>query len=265
MNWANFAAWIRTAPARVLTYLAVIISATSAQASPWGQAQGDIFVVSRIDYFLAKDDLVRFERMDSNTYVEIGLPYDFTVGGKVLYGRSWFNEEFGRSSASGISELEGFVQKTVYEGDWDVFSLRLAGAKPAELDTGVRPEFAGIGPDVEARALYGKTFRDHPLKVFAGGEVAYRKRFSEGADQARADFTLGVEPTQKFLFLLDVYTIFSLRNEDPGGGDFDVVKIQPSAVYRVGRWGIQAGVNHETAGRNILEGTTYFLGLRARF
>lgn len=234
-------------------------------ASPWGQEPGGIFAVTRFDYFVANSDDQRFQRLETNSFAEIGLPGNFTVGGKVLYGTSIFDDASTRVSDTGFSEIEGFVQKRIAGGEINVLSVRLSGARPAQFDSGARLGLVNDGAETELRLLGGRTLAFVDYKVFATAEIAYRKRFGNGADQVRVDATLGYEPTPNWLLLADVFSITSVRNETLGGSDFDVIKLQPSVVRRFGRWGLQVGLTHELAERNLLAGTTYFIGLRSQF
>lgn len=251
--------------AAALTLLTVFFGQSAAIASPWGQEPGDIFSVSRFDYFTAQSEDQRFQRLEVNSFAEIGLPGNFTVGGKILYGTSIFGDTSTRGADTGISEIEGFVQKRIAGGELNVLALRLSGARPAQFDSGARLGLVNDGIETELRLLGGRTLAFVDQKLFATAEIAYRKRFGNGADQIRVDATIGYEPTPRWLLLADIFSITSARNEDFGGSDFDVIKLQPSVVRRFGRWGVQVGLTHEIAERNLLAGTTYFVGLRSQF
>src|SRR5690606_4149672 len=104
------------------------------------------------------------------------------------------------------------------------------------------------GADVELAGLYGRNVIFEPVKVFAAAEVGYRKRFGDSADVLRSHTTVGVEPGRHWVFLVESFSTLSLRNEDFGGADYDIVKIQPSLIYRFNRrWAVQAGMNEEVA------------------
>lgn len=254
--------------------LAAAASFSPAAASPWARQSGDLFVSSRADYFLARAskpaapslEAARFERFETNTYAELGLARTITIGGKVVYGTSNFFDGTTLSSASGFSEIEGFVQFEALRGRLGALSVKLAGAAPSRFEAGARPQLTNDGVDAEARILHGRTLALSPFKVFAAAEAGYRKRFGDAADQIRADLLIGMEPTRRLTVLVEVLSSTSLRNETAGGGDYDVVKIQPSAVWRASRrYWLQAGMTHEAAGRNLLLGDTYFIGLWSVF
>ncbi|MEO0398630.1 MAG: hypothetical protein AAF224_04310 [Pseudomonadota bacterium] len=257
-----------TASAVLFGAIAVFISfwGRYAEAAPWPQAPGDGFVETRSDYFTSTDAFGRFERFDGAIYGEYGLFPSLMVGGKAIYGTSRQISQTSQRSASGVSEIEGFVQYTVHWGDWDVVSVRAAGIRPASLSAGVRPEIAADGVDVDVRALYGRTLRDFPHKIFITAETALRKRLGDAADEVRLDAGLGYEPANNWLFLLETQSTLSLRNNQPGAADFDVLKVQPSIVWAFSDCcSLRVGGVIEATARNLTPGAGGFLALWSFF
>ncbi len=208
----------------------------------------------------------RFDRFESNTYFEYGLTDKITVGGKALYGTTWFRRDAEVDTANGFSEIEGFAQYQFRRDSRHAASVRVAISKPAHFRSGARTILQGDGVDAEVAALYGRNIVFEPIKIFTAIEIGYRKRFGDSADQIKSQATIGVEPSKRLLFLLEGFSTVSLRNEINAGVDYDVLKVQPSLVYRVGRqWRIQAGVTEEIHGRNLELGRTYFIGLWSEF
>lgn len=254
--------------------LAAATAAIPADASPWGREPGRLFLSTRADYFLARADAgdplalgqQRFERIESNAYAEFGVARRATIGLKVVYGTSSYFDGFETISASGFSEIEGFVQRELARDDAQVLAVRVAGGAPSRFASGVRPGLANDGADVEARLVYGRTMLLRPVKIFAAAETGYRRRFGDGANQFRGDLTVGVEPSRRLLAMVEMFSTASLGDAAPGGADYDVVKIQPSLAWRATRrWSLHAGVTLEAWGRNLLLGDTWFLGLWAEF
>jgi len=250
------------------------MATTFASASPWGRDPGSFFLSTRGDYFTARADAddpmatgqIRFERYQTDNYAELGVGWKTTLGAKAVYGTSTFFDGFSAFSASGFSEIEAFAQREILRSDNHVLALRLAGAAPVRFATGARPGFASDGADIDARVLYGRNLMARPIKIFATGEAGYRRRFGSGADQIRVDFLVGVEPSRRILALVDLFSTVSLGAAAPGGADYDIVKVQPSLVWRATkRWSLQAGVTHEAWGGNLLLGDTYFLSLWTQF
>lgn len=246
-----------------------------ASASPWLRSGNEILLITRADYFTADLGEVsvnaepveaRFQRIESNSYVEFGLTDKITLGGKVFYGTSWLARGAEIETASGFTELEAFAQYQVFRTGWRAGAVKVAGGVPTNFDSGVRPDLQNDGADVEISALYGQGIVFEPVKVFATAEVGYRRRFGDAADQTRLLTTVGVEPDERWTFLLDTFSVKSLENEAGDGADYDIVKIRPSVIWRATqRLAVQAGMSEEIAGRNVALGRTYFLGFWTRF
>lgn len=247
----------------------------AAGASPWTRADNELLIISRTDYFKADlqpvntpDGFVnsQFQRIESNTYAEFGLTNDVMVGAKAVYGATWLTRGADTETATGFSEVEGFGQYQFLRSGRDAGSVRIAAALPSNFSSGVRPALQADGVDIDISALYGRNLYNSDFKVFSSIEGGFRKRTGEAADHIRLQSTLGIEPGAQWLFLLETFATVSLRNEDLGGADFDVVRIQPSILWRFSnRWGLQAGAAEEIAGRNIALGRTFFIGLWSRF
>lgn len=246
-----------------------------AYASAWSRDAGELMIISRADYFTSDIGEISvggadvggsFERIESNTYVEYGVTKGLTLGGKVFYGTSWLTRGTEVESASGFTEFEGFAQQQVFRNDRHAGAVKIAAGVPSGFEAGARTALQSEGVDLEFSLLYGRSVTFRPIKTFAAAEVGVRKRFSDSADQIRFLTTVGVEPSERWTFLFDTYSVKSLRNDATDGADFDVVKIQPSLVWRATRrFSFQAGVSEEITGRNLDLGTTYFLGLRTQF
>jgi len=246
-----------------------------ASAAPWTRDKGELLVISRADYFKAYLPPVdtgngfvesQFQRLESNTYAEFGLTSDVMIGGKLVYGTTWLTRGAETETATGFSEIEAFGQYQLFRGGEDAGAIRIAAAIPSRFTSGVRDSLQTDGVDIDGSLLYGRNLFSSDVKVFSTVEAGYRKRTGDAADQIRLQSTIGIEPSDAWLILLDAFATLSLRNEAPGGADFDVVRIQPSVLWRFSRrWGVQAGAAEEISGRNLALGRTFFVGVWARF
>lgn len=251
------------------------LAITAAQSSPWAREKGEIFLSTRATHFIAQADEPfdpaalapsRFERLSSEAYAEFGLTRTLSIGGKLVYGASTFFDGEVAATASGLSEIEGFLQYEAIRNARGALSVKLSGAAPTRFRTGARPALVSDNADAEIRVLYGRNLIIRPFKVFAAVEAGYRRRFGAAADQMRADALIGIQPFRRVLILVEAFSTTSLRNEAAGGADYDVVKIQPSAVWRISkRISLQAGMRHEIAGRNLMLGQSYFFGFWSVF
>jgi hypothetical protein len=251
----------------------MLISA-SALASPWPRGKGRLFLSTKANYFTTTGDAPapgaieppRFERIDSDVYGEFGLARNLTVAAKVVYGDAAFFDGFKTDRVNGFAEIEAGAQYTLFRSSADALSIKLTGGSPTRFEEGGRPGVFSDGVDLELRVLYGRDLAVQPFKIYATAEAGYRRRFGDGADQLRADVLIGVEPLKRLLVLVESQSRLSLRNEAPGGADYDVLIAQPSAVWRFSkRWALQTGLTREIAGRNLLRGDGYFLALWTEF
>ena len=246
-----------------------------AAASPWVQAEKTLLLISRTDHFNA--DLGQFEnngasiesnyeRIDAQTYVEYGLTQNIMVGGKAIYGTSWLRRGNDVQTAAGFSEIEAFGQLQVFRKGKSAGSARIGLSRPSNFSSGARPALQSDGIDIDAAFLYGRNLTSGNIKLFSTLEAGFRKRTGSAADQISLHSTLGMEPGKRWLVLVESFSITSLGNNESGGADFDIVKIQPSILWRLSpRLGLQLGATQEVTGRNIDLGRSFFFGIWARF
>lgn len=256
-------------------FFTAFLLAPAAHASPWARDAGGFLMISGANYFSADLEpemtsagLVknRFERTESNTYFEFGLTPKITLGGKVIYGASWLTRNNRVETATGFSEIEIFGQHQIFRTNGHTGSIKFSASIPANFKSGVRAELESDGVDLDIAALYGRNLKQGPVKIFATSEFGLKKRISDSADQFHTEVIIGIEPNSKWLLLAETFAIVSLQNERNFGADYDIIKIQPSAVWRGGRhWALQAGVSEEVAGRNIALGRTIFISLWSSF
>lgn len=246
-----------------------------AAASPWVQAEKRLLLISRTDHFKADLGQVEidgvwlesnFERIDAQTYIEYGLTQNIMVGGKAIYGTSWLRRGHDIETANGFSELEAFGQLQIFRGIKSVGSARIGLSRPSNFSSGARPALQSDGIDIDASFLYGRNLTSGKFKLFSTLEAGFRKRTGDAADQIRLHSTLGLEPGDRWLVLVESFSTTSLGNNENGGADFDIVKIQPSILWRLSpRFGFQLGATQEVTGRNIALGRSFFFGIWSRF
>jgi hypothetical protein len=242
------------------------LSAPPAAASPWNRGDGDIFLANRLDYFRSSTDVSTFARLDSDSYVEWGVTDRWMAGGKAVFGTAFIEDATGARTVSGFGESDIFLQHQIQRGEHSATALRLAGVWSGDVTDGARPGEQAGGFDIDLRALHGRDVILNPFKIFVAAEAGYRHRLSGASDQARAEFLIGIEPSRRFLILLEAQSIISLRNNAPGFDDFDLFKAQGSLVWRAtGRWSLVAGARTEFGARNIIPGDAFLLGFWTEF
>ncbi|WP_375202228.1 hypothetical protein [Hyphococcus sp.] len=258
-------------PGGAIALLLTAMAGANAHASPWARLDGEILVISGVNYF--RSDLSSqdpngglFESIESDTYFEFGLTDDITIGGKAIYANSSLTNSAGNFNDSGFSEIEAYGQYQFLRTMTHAASVKLSAGKPAAFQSGARNNSGGSGADVELAALYGRNVMYEPVKIFVAAEAGFRKRLGDNADIVRTQGTIGIEPSKHWVLLLETFAAVSMRNEDAAGADYDIVKIKPSVIYRFNRrWAIQAGVTEEVADRNLARGRTYFFSLWSAF
>lgn len=245
---------------------ALFCAASPAAASPWNRADGAVFVANRTDYFRSSTPVSAYSRIDSDNYVEWGVTGRWMAGGKAVFGTAFVTDTAGSRTVSGFGESDVFLQRQVQRGEHSATALRLAGVWSGDVTDGARPGEQAGGFDIDLRALHGRDILLKPFKIFIAAEAGYRRRLSGAADQARVEFLAGLEPSRRLLVLLEAQSILSIRNNDPGFDDFDLLKAQGSLIWRATkRWSVVAGYRAEFAARSIEPGAAYSLGFWTEF
>jgi len=250
----------------------------TAHASPWPRQPKSLFIATGTEFFKSRGDFLfeppplinqdndLFTRIQSTNYLEFGLNDKWLTSFKINYAISTIRAQGIGVRNSGITEIEGRLQRLILKGKRHVTSLSLGISQNDSAGGGARPQLQSEGIDSEIRLLYGRTHLTKPVKIYSTAEFAYRRRFGSAADQLRGDGQLGISPHDRVLILVDLFSNFSLRNEDEGGADFDVIKIQPSLAFRYYRdWHIQVGSNFEINGRNLPLGNGVFINFWTLF
>ncbi len=237
-----------------------------AAASPWNRGDGDLFVASRFDYFWSTTPVSRFERYGSDTYLEYGVTPKWMLAGKAYYGTSISTSGLGQFSRTRFGESELSLQRQIRRGLHSATAVSVGGAWSERLADGTRTAFVKPNVDTEFRALHGRDVLLKPFKVFAVAEAGYRYRFGAAADQIRADALIGVEPSSRWLLLVEARSQISIGNEGPGGDNFNVVKARGSVVWRARkRWSILIGGEKEFAADGVAPGAAVMLGAWSSF
>ena len=173
-------------------------------------------------------------------YGEYGLTERLTLQTKAAVTRG--HDRFVDYDGRGPIELG--LRYALLHTDRSAVSLYLGAAKDG---VGRNAGYAAPGrgdTDLEARLLAGTSRQWRATSIFAELQVARLKR-SGLADETRADFTLGVRPTQRWLLMAQGYA---------GQADSEPVrsrwaKGEVSVVRDLGAWSVQAGWRRAVSGR----------------
>lgn len=174
-------------------------------------------------------------------YVEHGLASRLTFQGRV----GWTRGEDGFADYAGRGPLELGLRLALLRDERSAVSLYVGGGYAGEgRNAGYAPPGEG-GADLEVRLLAGRSIVVAGRAAFFEAQVARLNR-SGLPDETHLDLTLGLKPDDRWMLLAQAYA---------GQADRDPVsplwlKLEVSAVRRVGDWRLQAGWRQSVAGRD---------------
>jgi hypothetical protein len=120
-----------------------------------------------------------------------------------------------------------------------------------------KSNIAAIGytdPEIDVRGLVGYSFKAGTLPAFIDVELAQRFRLGGPPDEFRTDTTLGIYPTDRWLVLLQNFTVNSEGPGTWGYGSYAYDKVQLSAVYALTpKVSLQFGGYSTYHGQNALQ------------
>lgn len=132
-----------------------------------------------------------------------------------------------------------------------------------------KSNIAAIGytdPEIDVRGLVGYSFRAGVLPAFIDVQLAQRFRLGGPPDEFRTDVTLGIYPTDRWLVLLQSFTVMSEGAGTAGYYSYAYDKFQFSAVYALTpRVSLQFGGYTTYHGRNALQENGLLAGAWYKF
>jgi hypothetical protein len=169
-------------------------------------------------------------------------------------------------SGLGYTEFGGRVQ--AYNDGSSTFSVQSTVRIRGTTDY-VNPAAIGYtDTQFEVRALWGRIFAIGSMPAFVDMQVAQRFRTGGAPDEFRADFTLGIRPSQPspWMFLFQSFNTISEGAGSWGYPSYDYFKVQLSAVYQLtpNIW-LQAGGFTAYTGRNALQENGAIVGAWFKF
>ena len=251
-------------------------------AAAWTQEKGksqllnNVFLYVTDEFFDTsgnRQDQETFLKIEYNPYFETGVTDTITAGVSPRLQRLSQDGASGSGESYGLSEIEFFLRKKVWEYDSKVFSLQPLIKIPGIYSSNENPNIGSKQIDAEIRALFGHSFSLSGYALFDNVEVAYRKRFSNPGDEVRVDGTLGGHINDQWMVLAQIFTTFSADSSSGGADfsntnstDFDLIKLQLSAVKEISdRTSLQFGAFSHVDGENTGAGGGLLLSLWVHF
>lgn len=187
------------------------------------------------------------------------------TAGKLVYSTAITETPDFSSTRSAIGEANFQIQRQLFYKEHSAAAVQFAGLWSSSLEDGSRAGTLSSNWGGEIRALYGRDIILKPFKIFSTIEAGYQRRFGGDADRARIDALIGIEPG-RWLFLVEAQSTISIRNNEFGFQDFDLVKGQASVVWNASkRWSFVIGARKDLAARNYPPGAGVFVGVWSKF
>jgi hypothetical protein len=121
-------------------------------------------------------------------------------------------------------------------------------------------------PEIDVRGLVGYSFKAGALPAFIDVQLAQRFRLGGPPDEFRTDVTLGIYPIDRWLVLLQSFTVMSEGAGAPGYSSYAYDKLQLSAVYALSpQVSLQFGGFTTYHGRNALQENGVVAGVWYKF
>ena len=181
-------------------------------------------------------------RVEAQTYIEYGLSNEITLFGQIAAERYDLSPPQA-SAFTGLDYSDIGVRAKVWSNDAWVFSFEATAFVPCAHDAAQPAQAGNTGWAGEARALAGHNLKIFNVPAFIDAEVGYRLRSEGPPDEWHADFTLGLKPTARIMWLFQVFNTISTSSTDPQFPTWRSSLAEASLVYALDdHWSIQGGV-----------------------
>jgi hypothetical protein len=167
---------------------------------------------------------------------------------------------------TGLGYTEFGARMRFARGDSWVVSAQTTLRVPGTFDKFNPAAIGYTDPEVDVRGLLGYNFKAGAWPAFVDVQVAQRFRLGGPPDEFRADLTLGLEPQDRWLILIQSFNVIS---EGKGSWEYPSYayhKFQLSAVYPLTpQLSLQLGGYTTYWGRNALQENGAIVGAWYKF
>jgi hypothetical protein len=203
----------------------------------------------------------RYSKSELQALIEYGVTDSFTAMFAPSLQRVSIAAPFdAERSGLGYSDFGGRVR--LLKVDSWVFSVQSIVRVPGTFDKTNPAAIGYYDTQVDVRGLVGYSFKAGTWPAFIDLQIAQRFRTGGPPDEFRVDFTFGIEPAERWLFLAQSFNVTSEGGGSWGYPSYGYYKLQLSAVYAVTPTvSLQLGGFSTYWGRNALQENGVVLGM----
>lgn len=208
----------------------------------------------------------RYRKFELQGLLEYGLTDRFTL----MIAPGYQHVDIAaptNASRSGLGFSDFGGRYKIMQGASWVFSGQVLMRAPGTSQAGNPAAVGYTEPEIDTRALFGKSFTVAALASFIDLQVAQRFRYGNAPNEFRFDATFGISPAPNWLYLFQSLNVIS---EGAGSNEqfpsYDYSKLQISAVYSLTpTLSLQVGAFTTLTGRNALQESGLITGLSYKF
>jgi protein XagA len=197
------------------------------------------------------------------------LEYGATSWLTLILAPSLQNVEIGSpvdAQRSGFGYTDVGARVRLWSSDSWVFSAQTMFRMPGTFDNTNPAAIGYTDPEIDVRGLLGYSFKAGSWPAFIDVEIAQRFRLGGPPGEFHADVTLGLQPHDRWLLLLQSFNVISEGAGTWGFPSYDYYKFQLSAVYKLTpAVSLQLGGYTTYWGRNALQENGLVLSVWYKF
>jgi protein XagA len=251
-------------------------------AGAWTQEKGKSYHRLAANYYFADRDFSAngnsrsmpdngdFRDFNLSYYMEYGVIDELTVLSSIYYKDIKREDDFFRSDAKGMGDVDLGVRCRLYSSDIEVFAVQGLIKVPEFYDEDDALPLGNGQYDYEMRLLFGRSLWPM-IPGYMNLEAAYRYRAKQPRDEFRYLVEVGSNLGANFYARAKLDAIVGLGNGDDVTDDFgnptstleyDLAKLDLVLGYQVTRkWGLELGYTPALWGENTAKGATWTIAV----
>lgn len=242
-----------------------------AVAGAWTLPKGDAQAIVTTGYTYSIDEFdgsgrlvarQALEKYEVRAFAEYGV----TDWATAFVQPEWRRKTRGDDSVEGLGRVDLGLRTRIWREGPNVAAVQGTVRVPGAGDALAPLNGGDTEWEVDARALYGRSFTLLDKPGFLDAQLGYRHRLGDPPDEVRLDVTAGWEVRDRTLAMVQSFNTLSMGDADQPFADSQEHKIAVSTVYRIDdRWSVQIGGTATAYGTNVLREQGIFAGLWAKF